>query len=506
MKKHYFAKKVLLACLLFFMTITTNVFAQVGIGTITPNASSVLDVSSTTQGMLTPRMTTAQRVAIVSPADGLMVYDTDLKAFYHYNSSITSWNVINSGTTGRLKFKRIKSTDVLATVLAAEKAAGNTTKYLLDAGTLYEINGQLLVDLPIELNNAYVIGLDSGEDKLVKASGDLFVGTTGGSIRGLTLVASAGKVFNITGPEAIGAQTQNLILRDGVIANSADVGLIKGFSLVFVSIIQYVGNAKGIIYQDIKKLLINNAGWFGGSSPLGNSGTYETIQGTFDLVQKQGGFSEVTGTSTGFDVSSNPTITGDAVMESVVFTGTVSGTGAYVKPYTPAIYTGYNFNNRWNVRCAGIPTETDLTAAGNINFNYTVLLPSTTAVTTTPVKLSGITTSEDLFRFSRGTGVAADQENRLVYLGSKKRFFQVGGSISFQTAENNITLIFYIAKKGVIIPQSKVFIKSNSNTDIISIPIQTLVDLSTNEYVELFVATASGTGSVKIISINISAN
>ena len=495
MKKHYFAKKVLLACLLFFMTITTNVFAQVGIGTITPNASSVLDVSSTTQGMLTPRMTTAQRVAIVSPADGLMVYDTDLKTFYHFNSSITSWNVINSGTTGRLKFKRIKSTDVLATVLAAEKAAGNTTKYLLDAGTLYEINGQVLVDLPIELNNAYVIGLDSGEDKLVKASGDLFVGTTGGSIRGLTLVASAGKVFNITGPEAIGAQTQNLILRDGVIANSADVGLIKGFSLVFVSIIQYVGNAKGIIYQDIKKLLINNAGWFGGSSPLGNSGTYETIQGTFDLVQKQGGFSEVTGTSTGFDVSSNPTITGDAVMETVVFTG--ANTAGYVKPYTPAIYTGYNFNNRWNVRSAGIPTETDLTAVGNINFATATV----TTATETAVKLLGTTTSEDLFRF------AINGSNRIDYLGSKKRFFRVGGSISFKTPDNNTVFIFYIAKNGVIIPKSKVLVKSNSPTDVITTPIQTLTEMKNGDWIELYVGTETGSsGSVNILSVNLSAN
>jgi hypothetical protein len=74
-------QKVLQVSMLFFLILTTNVFAQVGIGTVTPNASSVLDITSTTQGMLTPRMTTAQRTAIASPADGLMVYDTDLKLF-----------------------------------------------------------------------------------------------------------------------------------------------------------------------------------------------------------------------------------------------------------------------------------------------------------------------------------------------------------------------------------------------------------------------------------------
>ena len=160
------SRKLLPICFLFFMVISTTVFAQVGIGTITPDLSSVLDISSTTQGMLAPRMTTAQRIAIASPANGLMVYDTDIKAFHYYNS--TAWIKMFGDTDGRLKFKRIKSTDVLATVLAAEKTAGGGTKYLLDPTTLYEINGTIMVDLPIELNWGYIKGQDLGDDKLIK--------------------------------------------------------------------------------------------------------------------------------------------------------------------------------------------------------------------------------------------------------------------------------------------------------------------------------------------------
>lgn len=48
------------------------------IGTVTPNASAKLQIDSTTQGLLLPRMTSAQRLAIVSPAAGLVVYDTNL--------------------------------------------------------------------------------------------------------------------------------------------------------------------------------------------------------------------------------------------------------------------------------------------------------------------------------------------------------------------------------------------------------------------------------------------
>lgn len=61
---------------LLIMGITAN--AQVGIGTTTPDASSMLDITSTTKGLLAPRLTTANRDAIASPgpANGLVIYNT----------------------------------------------------------------------------------------------------------------------------------------------------------------------------------------------------------------------------------------------------------------------------------------------------------------------------------------------------------------------------------------------------------------------------------------------
>jgi hypothetical protein len=46
-------------------------------GTLTPNASSMVDISSTTKGLLIPRMNTTQRNAIVTPAAGLIILNLD---------------------------------------------------------------------------------------------------------------------------------------------------------------------------------------------------------------------------------------------------------------------------------------------------------------------------------------------------------------------------------------------------------------------------------------------
>lgn len=72
-----------------FIFIPNISLSQVGIGTTNPHSSSILDVSSTTKGMLIPRMTMAQRTSINSPLEGLTVYQIDgTKGFYYFNGSI----------------------------------------------------------------------------------------------------------------------------------------------------------------------------------------------------------------------------------------------------------------------------------------------------------------------------------------------------------------------------------------------------------------------------------
>jgi hypothetical protein len=75
--------KTIYICIIVLGMIPILVFGQVGIGTDTPASSAMLDVTSTTMGLLVPRMNSAQRIAISSPTEGLLVYDTDIGAFYY---------------------------------------------------------------------------------------------------------------------------------------------------------------------------------------------------------------------------------------------------------------------------------------------------------------------------------------------------------------------------------------------------------------------------------------
>lgn len=83
------------------LLITVNIsYAQVGIGTSSPAGSSQLDVSSTTKGLLPPRMTTSQRDAISSPATGLQIYNTDNRAIEIFSGSTGEWFSFGRGKGG----------------------------------------------------------------------------------------------------------------------------------------------------------------------------------------------------------------------------------------------------------------------------------------------------------------------------------------------------------------------------------------------------------------------
>jgi hypothetical protein len=137
--------------LTILLLVTTMVTAQVGINEdgSAPNAGSMLDIKSTTKGLLLPRMTTAQRTSAGILAKGMLIYDTDL------NAAIIS----NGGAWDR----GINSANIVTYVWGVSGTSGSnpTTNFI---GTTDA------TDLVFKTNNTEVMRLTSG--------GDLGIGLT----------------------------------------------------------------------------------------------------------------------------------------------------------------------------------------------------------------------------------------------------------------------------------------------------------------------------------------
>lgn len=93
--------KIIKTLIILSISISISYGQSVGINSdnSAPDGSAILDVKSTTKGILVPRMTSAQRQIITTPASGLLVFDTTTGSFWFYNNA--SWtNLVSSGSGG----------------------------------------------------------------------------------------------------------------------------------------------------------------------------------------------------------------------------------------------------------------------------------------------------------------------------------------------------------------------------------------------------------------------
>ena len=89
--------------ILVFLACITSITAQVAVTPdgSAPHASAMLDVKSTDKGILVPRMSSVQRTAVASPAQGLLVYDLTTESFWFYTGA--TWEELISGYTSTLR-------------------------------------------------------------------------------------------------------------------------------------------------------------------------------------------------------------------------------------------------------------------------------------------------------------------------------------------------------------------------------------------------------------------
>src|SRR5688572_26851766 len=88
--------------LLILIAISSYGYGQVSINATgsTPDSKAMLDVSSTSKGILIPRMSTSERDAIISPTTSLILFNTTTNAFNYWNGS--SWMAMAAGNIKEL--------------------------------------------------------------------------------------------------------------------------------------------------------------------------------------------------------------------------------------------------------------------------------------------------------------------------------------------------------------------------------------------------------------------
>ena len=149
-------KKILILLMVGF---SLPALSQTGIGTTTPDASAQLDVSSTSKGFLPPRMTESERDAISSPADGLVIYQTDGTAGLYVRSSgvwekLDDSQNINSGNNeGDMLYWTGSSWDKIAvgTSGAVLQLVGSTPTWVMTPDVIAPVitlSGSANMDVP----------------------------------------------------------------------------------------------------------------------------------------------------------------------------------------------------------------------------------------------------------------------------------------------------------------------------------------------------------------------
>ena len=133
-----------------FLLFSTISFSQVGIGTTSPDASSVLDITATDAGLLVPRMTLTNRDNITAPATGLMIYQTDnTPGFYFYDGS--AWSAFGGDSSS-------VSYSYMVPIWAEENQslANNTYEWAFGNGANTPSNAGITIYVPSDYTCAIV--------------------------------------------------------------------------------------------------------------------------------------------------------------------------------------------------------------------------------------------------------------------------------------------------------------------------------------------------------------
>jgi hypothetical protein len=142
--------------------------------------------------------------------------------------------------------------------------------------------------------------------------------------------------------------------------------------------------------------------------------------------------------------------------------------------------------------CKGI---SNTSAVGNY-FMRENTTPTTFSAADTPTKVLGTTTPSGINQKFTHTN------NRLTYVGALDGDFQVSSVCTFVCSSSNETVGLYVAKNGVVLNDSEMYTRSDSRNRAEGISIQTITQLTTNDYIEVWIENVNGSSNITVEFLN----
>ena len=205
---------------------------SVSIGTPAPAASAVLEVRSTTQGLLPPRLTAAQRAAIASPAQGLQVFQTDgTLGLYQFTGLV--WTNLTNGRIPDANGSTVPANGGIIGTLAGNGAfgysgdGGPATSAQLSGPYGVTVDGAGTVYVADQANNRVRAITAAGVIRTLAGTGTRSYGGDGGAATAAALNFPAGVAVDAAGTVYV-ADDYNHRIRaissDGIIRTVAGTG------------------------------------------------------------------------------------------------------------------------------------------------------------------------------------------------------------------------------------------------------------------------------------------
>ena len=459
MKKFYFSYKIGFVFLFFFISIS-NIVGQVGINTVTPDPSSVLDVTSQTQGLLVPRMSQEQRNLISNPANGLLLFNNTTNTLDINIASSWKWIATNPNS------------NLVQVYSLADLPVPSGNIITLNSSKMYIFSGFVNISPNcLNLNGAGLRGIDPGKDGIIS-------NVTGGILRSTNVnvfiqdlavipFSSTTKAYDLVGSASTFCNlfSGNSVIEIGVA--SLGVGQISGFKAITI-LKNYWKCQDGI-------KITGNVGKFSSSytfiSDVPGIGVEILAAAVIDDVDLSNNYFNNMGT--GIKVNSGATIDRGR-MTSNMFR-TVSN---YLNGFD-------SYTIGWGMSQNTFIPNTRAFAFISMNDNTTV---TPLSVLSTYYKILGTTITTNSKRFTTAN-------NKLTYVGKDNITAKVTASISAKAPSNNADFSIVIVKNGTIINSPRSSTAATSNSQSFSILLIMELELVTTDFIEVFIRTNNSNSS-----------